>query len=205
MIGIVASRLVDFYNRPTVVVSFGEEYCQGSARSVPGFNLYEAIRDCSEGLIGFGGHAAAAGLKLSESHFPTFAQRFEEHCRTTLTPEQREKTMTIDAEVLLSILSLSVVADIEKLEPHGIGNPRPLLLVCRSAGRRRAASGGPAEEPPSTASGPGQRSVQGHRLEHGRESQGPATWRNVLDRSITRRSTNGTAAATFSSSSAIWC
>ena len=71
VIGIVASRLVDFYNRPTVVVSCGDEYCQGSARSVPGFNLYEAIRDCSEGLIGFGGHAASAGLKLSESHSST--------------------------------------------------------------------------------------------------------------------------------------
>jgi single-stranded-DNA-specific exonuclease len=128
VIGIVASRLVDFYHRPTVVVAFGDEYAQGSARSVPGFNLYEAIRDCAEGLLSYGGHAAAAGLKLTESHFPIFAQRFEERCRTTLTAEQREKTMAIDAEVLLSVLSFSVVQEIEKLEPHGIGNPRPLLL-----------------------------------------------------------------------------
>src|SRR5208282_790710 len=84
VIGIVASRLVDYYQRPTVIVAFGDEFAQGSARSVTGFNLYEAIRDCSEGLIGFGGHAAAAGLKVTES---------------------------------------------EKLEPHGLGNPRPLLLA----------------------------------------------------------------------------
>jgi single-stranded-DNA-specific exonuclease len=128
VIGIVASRLVDYYHRPTVVVAFGDDYCQGSARSVPGFNLYEAIRDCSEGLMGFGGHAAAAGLRLTEGHFPTFAERFEERCRTTLTSEQLQKTITIDAEVLLSVLSFTVVAEIEKLEPHGIGNPRPLLL-----------------------------------------------------------------------------
>jgi single-stranded-DNA-specific exonuclease len=129
VIGIVASRLVDFYHRPTVVVAFGDEFAQGSARSIPGFNLYEAIRDCSEGLIAYGGHAAAAGLKLTESHFPTFAQRFDERCRTSLNPEQLQKALTIDAEVMLSMLTLPVLEEIGKLEPHGIGNPRPLLLA----------------------------------------------------------------------------
>ncbi len=129
VIGIVASRLVDYYQRPTVIVAFGDEFAQGSARSVTGFNLYEAIRDCSEGLIGFGGHAAAAGLRLTESHFPTFAQRFEERCRTGLTAEQLQKVLVIDAEVPLGVLSASVVNEIEKLEPHGMGNPRPLLLA----------------------------------------------------------------------------
>ena len=129
VIGIVASRLVDYYHRPTVVVAFGDEFAQGSARSVTGFNLYEAIRDCSEGLIGFGGHAAAAGLKLTESHFPTFAQRFEERCRTALTAEQLQKVLVIDAEVPLGVLSVPVVEEIEQLEPHGMGNPRPLLLA----------------------------------------------------------------------------
>ena len=129
MIGIVASRLVDYYQRPTVIVAFGDEFAQGSARSVTGFNLYEAIRDCSEGLIGFGGHAAAAGLKLTESHFPTFAQRFEERCRTALTAEHLQKVLVIDAEVPLGVLSVPVVNEIERLEPHGMGNPRPLLLA----------------------------------------------------------------------------
>ena len=129
VIGIVASRLVDIYHRPTIVVAFGDEFSQGSARSVPGFNLYEAIRDCSEGLIGFGGHAAAAGLKLTEDHFPTFAERFDERCRSALTPEQLQKVLHIDAEVPLGVLTLSVVEEIEKLEPYGIGNPRPLLLA----------------------------------------------------------------------------
>ena len=129
VIGIVASRLVDYYQRPTVIVAFGDEFAQGSARSVTGFNLYEAIRDCSEGLIGFGGHAAAAGLKLTESHFPTFAQRFEERCRTTLTAEHLQKVLVIDAEVPLGVLSVPVVNEIQQLEPHGMGNPRPLLLA----------------------------------------------------------------------------
>ncbi len=129
VIGIVASRLVDYYQRPTVIVAFGDEFAQGSARSVTGFNLYEAIRDCSEGLIGFGGHAAAAGLKLTESHFPTFAQRFEERCRTALTAEHLQKVLVIDAEVPLGVLSAPVVNEIQQLEPHGMGNPRPLLLA----------------------------------------------------------------------------
>ncbi len=129
VIGIVASRLVDYYQRPTVIVAFGDEFAQGSARSVTGFNLYEAIRDCSEGLIAFGGHAAAAGLKLTESHFPTFAQRFEERCRTGLTAEQLQKVLVIDAELPLGVLSVRVVSEIEQLEPHGMGNPRPLLLA----------------------------------------------------------------------------
>jgi single-stranded-DNA-specific exonuclease len=129
VIGIVASRLVDYYHRPTVIVAFGEQFAQGSARSVPGFNLYEAIQDCSEGLIAFGGHAAAAGLKLDENHFPTFARQFEERCRSGLSPEQLQKQLLIDAEVPLAVLTLRVVEEVEQLEPHGIGNPRPLLLA----------------------------------------------------------------------------
>ena len=129
VIGIVASRLVDYYHRPTVIVAFGEEFAQGSARSITGFNLYEAIRDCSEGLLGFGGHAAAAGLKLTENHFPIFAQRFEERCRSSLTAENLLKSLVIDAEVPLGALTVPVVNEIEQLEPHGMGNPRPLLLA----------------------------------------------------------------------------
>ncbi|WP_165224211.1 single-stranded-DNA-specific exonuclease RecJ [Aquisphaera insulae] len=139
VIGIVASRLVEFYHRPTIVVALGDEVCQGSARSIPGFNLYEAIRECSDGLIAFGGHAAAAGLKMTQDHFPTFAERFNAHCQGVLTTEQLEKSITVDAEVQLSQLTLATVEDIERLEPHGMGNPRPLLLASqvRVAGEPR--------------------------------------------------------------------
>jgi single-stranded-DNA-specific exonuclease len=68
---------------------------------------------------------------MTEDHFPRFAERFEERCRTTLAPELREKVLHVDAEVPLPMLSLSVVEDLEKLEPHGMGNPRPLFLASR--------------------------------------------------------------------------
>jgi single-stranded-DNA-specific exonuclease len=131
VIGIVASRLADIYHRPAVVVALGEPVSQGSARSIPGFDLYEAIHACSDGLIGFGGHKAAAGLKLKPDAFEPFAESFERHCRSLLTQEQLRKVLAIDAEVLLGMLTLRVVEEIERLEPHGIGNPRPLLVANR--------------------------------------------------------------------------
>ena len=129
VIGIVAGRLVENYHRPTIVLAIGEAHAQGSARSIPGFDLYEAIKDCSGSLIGFGGHAAAAGLKVAEEHLADFASLFEERCRNALSPEQLERVLNIDAEVNLGVLSLRVVEEIERLEPFGIGNQRPLLLA----------------------------------------------------------------------------
>jgi single-stranded-DNA-specific exonuclease len=129
VIGIVAGRMAEAFHRPTVIIALGETISQGSARSIPGFDLYEALKDCSDGLIAFGGHAAAAGLKLGPEHFATFARRFEERCRSGLTTEQLERVLTVDAEVPLAVLSLSVVSEIENLEPHGISNPRPLLVA----------------------------------------------------------------------------
>jgi single-stranded-DNA-specific exonuclease len=129
VIGIVASRLAETYHRPAIVVALDEAHSQGSARSVPGFDLYEAIRTCSEGLTGFGGHKAAAGLRLPGALFPAFAERFDQHCRGALTAEQRQKVITIDAEVPLGILTLRMVEEIESLEPYGIGNPRPILVA----------------------------------------------------------------------------
>ncbi len=129
VIGIVAGRLAEAFHRPTVIIALGEEISQGSARSIPGFDLYEALKDCSDGLITYGGHAAAAGLKLAPDQLPAFARRFEERCRTSLSIEQLERALTIDAEIPLGVLSLAVVNEIEMLEPHGISNPRPLLLA----------------------------------------------------------------------------
>jgi single-stranded-DNA-specific exonuclease len=129
VIGIVASRLVDIYHRPAIVVALGEPVSQGSGRSIAGFDLYEAIAACSSSLLGFGGHQAAAGLKLDTSAFESFATTFDRHCRLALAPEQLRKVLTIDAEIVLGMLTMHVVEEIEGLEPYGIGNPRPLLVA----------------------------------------------------------------------------
>ncbi len=131
VIGIVASRLVEAYHRPAVVVALGEALAQGSARSVPGFHLYDALKACSAGLIGFGGHKAAAGLKMDPAFFPEFAERFDTHCRTALTSDLRVKELLLDAEVALGMLTVKAVETIETMEPFGNGNPRPLLLAER--------------------------------------------------------------------------
>ncbi len=131
VIGIVASRLAETYHRPAVVVALGDSHGQGSARSISGFNLYEALKACSQGLTAFGGHSAAAGLKLPGAHFPAFAELFDHHCRGALSVEQKEKVLTIDAEVMLGMLTLKAVEEVESLEPFGIGNPRPMLVANR--------------------------------------------------------------------------
>ncbi len=131
VIGIVAGRIAETYHRPAIVVALGAEHGQGSARSIAGFNLYDALRSCSEGLTAFGGHAAAAGLKVPRAHFDAFAERFEAHCRGALSAEQLQKSLLVDAEVPLGALTLRVVEAIETLEPHGIGNPKPLLVANR--------------------------------------------------------------------------
>lgn len=129
VIGIVASRLVDTYHRPTIIVAFGEGHGQGSGRSIVGFDLYQAIATCSAPLTAFGGHTMAAGLKIPLEHFESFAETFEAHCRGVLSPEQLQKSILIDAEVMLGDLTLKVLESIEALEPHGTGNPKPVLVA----------------------------------------------------------------------------
>jgi single-stranded-DNA-specific exonuclease len=129
VIGIVAARLVDTYHRPSIVIALNGDRGQGSARSIAGFDLHEAIRACSAGLTSFGGHPAAAGLKLPREHFETFAELFDRHCRSVLSPEQLQKSIMIDAEVPLGVLTVKVVESIDSLEPHGIGNPKPILVA----------------------------------------------------------------------------
>lgn len=129
VIGIVAGRLAEIYHRPTVVLAQGEATAQGSARSIAGFDLYQAIKDCSAPLTAFGGHAAAAGLKLPSEDIATFAQLFEERCRDALTPEHLERVILLDAEVPLAALSLRVVEELDRLEPYGVGNPKPMLVA----------------------------------------------------------------------------
>jgi single-stranded-DNA-specific exonuclease len=132
VIGIVAGRLVEKYHRPVVLVALddlGVKPGVGSARSVPGFNLYAALCDCTQHLLSHGGHAAAAGLKIEESRIEAFRGDFCEYVAGAISIEQRTAELAIDAEVSFGELTLSALNQIERLAPFGQHNPRPLLCA----------------------------------------------------------------------------
>lgn len=132
VIGIVAGRLSDKYHRPVVIVSWdqlGAKPGVGSARSVPGLKLHEALAACSTHLESHGGHAQAAGLKIHPQHIDAFRTDFCEYVASELRDEDRVAEVVIDAETPLSQLTLSTVQQIEQLAPFGQGNPRPVLCA----------------------------------------------------------------------------
>jgi single-stranded-DNA-specific exonuclease len=132
VIGIVAGRLAEKYHRPVVMIALdkaGAKPGQGSARSVPGYNLHEALAACCEHLLSHGGHAAAAGLKIEEPRVDPFRIDFCEHAAMEIKAEQRIAELLVDAETPLSALSVAAVDQIERLAPFGAGNGRPLLCT----------------------------------------------------------------------------
>jgi single-stranded-DNA-specific exonuclease len=136
VIGIVASRITERYHRPAVLVALGADAvpsadvrCQGSARSIPGFDLLAALHACADHLERYGGHRAAAGLNLRPDRLEEFRSAFERHAEATLTPEMLVPVERVDAVVSGSELGLDLAEELELLEPSGIGNPRSRLLV----------------------------------------------------------------------------
>jgi len=130
VIGIVASRVVEQHNRPTVLVALEEGgLCRGSARSIPGFDLLGALHECAEHLERYGGHRAAAGLTVRAERLERFRQALEHHAEAILTPDLLQPVHSVDAVVSGSELGLGLAEELELLEPSGIGNPRPRLLV----------------------------------------------------------------------------
>ncbi len=147
IIGIVAGRLAEKFNRPVVLLSLselGDRPATGSCRSVPGFNIHEALQACSHRLRKFGGHAAAAGLSLDEDQIDHFRGDFCEYVAERITPEERVAELAIDVEAPLSAFTLKTVNQIEQLAPFGAGNARPLLCTTgvRLAGPPRKIGGG---------------------------------------------------------------
>lgn len=129
VVGIVASRLIDHYYRPTIILTRSGEYAAGSARSVSGFNVYEAIHQCRELLLGYGGHFYAAGMTLEIDKVPAFQQLFEEVVSASISPELLIPEIIIDAEVSLSDLTPPFYRILNQMEPFGPENLRPLFLV----------------------------------------------------------------------------
>ena len=129
VVGIVASRLIEKYYRPTIVLTQSGEVVAGSARSVHGFNLYEAIHACREHLLGYGGHFAAAGMTLLPEQVEAFSKKFEEVVSSTILPELLIPEIQIDAEVDFRDLKPSFYNIICQMEPFGPENPRPVFLA----------------------------------------------------------------------------
>ena len=129
VVGIVASRLIETYYRPTVVLTQSGEYAAGSARSVPGFNLYEAIHACKEHLLGYGGHFAAAGMTLELNQVDAFREKFEEIVSSIITPELLIPELIIDAEIALNDIKQSFYDIISQMEPFGPDNLRPVFIA----------------------------------------------------------------------------
>ena len=130
VIGIVASRLVERYHRPVVLIAGTDGDWKGSGRSLPSFDLHAALGACS-GLLGrWGGHRAAAGLSITEENVEAFSAAFAEQAATVLDERDLEPVTPIDAVVARGAdLSLDLCAELAKLAPFGLGNPAPTLLV----------------------------------------------------------------------------
>ncbi|GIU95250.1 MAG: single-stranded-DNA-specific exonuclease RecJ [Gaiellaceae bacterium] len=129
VIGIVASRLVERFQRPVVLVASSHEAWKGSGRSIPPFDLHGALAACSEHLERFGGHRAAAGLSIDPSRLEAFAHAFGAHADAALTDDDLRPVTTIDAVVSGSDLTLDLAHELERLGPFGLGNPDVTLLV----------------------------------------------------------------------------
>lgn len=129
VIGIVASRVIETYHRPTVVLTQSGDYVAGSARSVPGFNLYEAIHSCRELLQGYGGHFAAAGLTLETANVEAFREKFEEVVAASIPEELLTPEITIDTEIELKQITPAFYNIISQMEPFGPGNMTPVFIA----------------------------------------------------------------------------
>ena len=129
VVGIVASRLIENYYRPTVVLTKSGDIIAGSARSVPGFNLYEAIHACREHLLGYGGHFAAAGLSMYENKLPDFIDSFEKIVAETIHEDLLTPEIVIDAELSFKEINFSFLNIVDQMEPFGPGNMRPVFIT----------------------------------------------------------------------------
>ena len=127
IIGIVASRLIEKYYRPTIVLTKKGQYYIGSARSINGFDIYKALKKCSNLLEQFGGHKYAAGLKLHESKLKLFRSEFEKFSNQNISEKQKIKTLIYDLEILLSDLNFKFLKIIEQMEPFGPNNLKPIF------------------------------------------------------------------------------
>ena len=130
IIGIVASRLTEVFYKPSVVLTCNDDgMATGSARSVPGFDVYKAIESCADLLENFGGHTYAAGLSLPSQNIPAFRHRFEEYVKEHIQPEQVNAVLEIDADIDFRDINRRVASDLKRFAPYGPDNQKPLFCT----------------------------------------------------------------------------
>ncbi|HWD93669.1 MAG TPA: single-stranded-DNA-specific exonuclease RecJ [Verrucomicrobiae bacterium] len=123
VVGIVASRVLQEFYRPTIIIGGEGTEWRGSGRSIAGFDLAAALRECTDLLVRHGGHAMAAGLSIASSNLDAFRARLNDHARRTLKPEDLQAPLRLDGEVGLDEITLERLAELERLRPTGQGNP----------------------------------------------------------------------------------
>jgi single-stranded-DNA-specific exonuclease len=137
VVGIVASRLMRQYHKPTFIIAIDEEGVgKGSGRSIEGVSLVEAIRACETDLLAGGGHAMAAGLSIHEDRIDSFREKLARYVLENTTEDQRRPKLMYDAEISFDQLSLEFLASYDLLQPFGNGNPQP-VFVSRGIGLSR--------------------------------------------------------------------
>jgi len=136
VVGIVASRVLQLFYRPTIIVGGDAAELRGSGRSISGFDLAAALRQCGELLVRHGGHAMAAGLSLTPTNLDAFRNRLNELARDSLRPEDLQPALNLDAEVALSEITLLSLAQLNRLAPVGQGNPA-VRFVSRNLSHHR--------------------------------------------------------------------
>lgn len=145
VIGIVASRLVDRFYRPVLMVALDGDMGKGSARSIPGFHMYEALSQCNQHLLDFGGHAGAAGFSVQADKVDLLRQALNEFAQNVISAELLVPGMELDSLISLNNISEQLITELGALEPYGQQNPEPLLgccnvevINCRGVGRQGA-------------------------------------------------------------------
>ena len=129
IVGIVAARLIETYYRPTVVLTMSNGFVTGSARSVPGFDLYQAIESCSDLLENFGGHMYAAGLTMRPERVEEFTRRFNAYVEENIDPITLQPQVEIDSELFFSNITPAFRRDLNRFQPFGPGNPAPVFVT----------------------------------------------------------------------------
>lgn len=130
VIGIVASRLTELYYRPTIVMTIIDGVATGSARSVAGFDIYEALKSCRDLLDNFGGHTYAAGLTMQSKNIEEFCRRFQKYVKEHITEEQTHPQINIESIVDFKDITKKMLSDLKKFMPHGPCNPKPIFCTC---------------------------------------------------------------------------